>query len=352
MAKIISFFVLCFPSLLWSNTFSFDSIFSLIPKDFTGQIVIKKEKEILFKENFGPKERILGSQINDSTQFNIGEISHTIIYYFFENLFKQNQLKQTECVNRFIKDFPFENIQIKHLLEHKSGLPNLYVKLYHRKVYNNWNLKLAERSVRFSNKDILDIITKKEIKLEFTPGDSMAYSDINYLILASLIEQITGISFPNYTRKIFANQFLFQPTISASTDSIFNKAFGYKQFQDSTFQLCDNLKSIGLPYNDGTYGNQHIYFSALNLATWGQFIFSKKNTAIKNNINKKEIMGGLKFDENFKTISKTGKFGGITSKLIFIPKNQIVIAMNSSVLKSFNPREILNPIIKYLSKLD
>ncbi len=288
--------------------------------------------------------------INDSTVFNIGQISQTILSYFFENLFANGQIQPTDKVKKYIITFPYENIQIEHLLKHQSGLPHLYVKLYHRKVYNNWNLKLSERSVRFNNEDILNILVKEKPRLNFVPGDSTDYSDLNYLILSSLIEKITHISFPDYVKRKFEEKFVFKPVLSASSDTIFNKAYGYKVFQDSTFQLCENLKTRGLPFDDGTYGNQHIYLSASQLANWGQFIFKRIDINSIIATPNAEIMGGIKYQKNLNAVVKNGAFGGTYSKLIFIPEKQIVLAINSTVLNGLDIEKAFNPLLKYLQQ--
>ena len=350
MAKVIGLLFLFFSNLLWSNTLSNDSISSLIPHNFTGQIAIKEKNTFIFKENYGPRERVFGTLINDSTVFNIGQISQTILSYFFENLFANSQIQPTDKVKKYIITFPYENIQIEHLLKHQSGLPHLYVKLYHRKVYNNWNLKLSERSVRFNNEDILNILVKEKPRLNFVPGDSTDYSDLNYLILSSLIEKITHISFPDYVKRKFEEKFVFKPVLSASSDTIFNKAYGYKVFQDSTFQLCENLKTRGLPFDDGTYGNQHMYLSASQLANWGQFIFKRIDINSIIATPNAEIMGGIKYQKNLNAVVKNGAFGGTYSKLIFIPEKQIVLAINSTVLNGLDIEKAFNPLLKYLQQ--
>ena len=350
MAKVIGLLFLFFSNLLWSNTLSNDSISSLIPHNFTGQIAIKEKNTFIFKENYGPRERVFGTLINDSTVFNIGQISQTILSYFFENLFANSQIQPTDKVKKYIITFPYENIQIEHLLKHQSGLPHLYVKLYHRKVYNNWNLKLSERSVRFNNEDILNILVKEKPILNFVPGDSTDYSDLNYLILSSLIEKITHISFPDYVKRKFEEKFVFKPVLSASSDTIFNKAYGYKVFQDSTFQLCENLKTRGLPFDDGTYGNQHMYLSASQLANWGQFIFKRIDINSIIATPNAEIMGGIKYQKNLNAVVKNGAFGGTYSKLIFIPEKQIVLAINSTVLNGLDIEKAFNPLLKYLQQ--
>ena len=352
MAKIVALIVFSFPTLILSNTFNSDSIFKLIPKNFTGQIVIKQNENFVFKENFGMKERGFKTLINDSTVFNIGQVSHTIISYVFEDLQNKGKIKANEKVINYINKFPYKNIQIKHLLEHQSGIPHFYVKLYHRKVYNNWNLKLSERQKRFNNEDILNILIKEKPILKFTPGDSTAYSDINYLILTTLIEKITNISFEKYVKEIFVKKLHFQPILSAEKDTIFNKAYGYRFLSDSSFQLCENLKTRNLPFNDGTYGNQHIYLSASKLATWGCFLLKKTKLDKINKQQNKEIMGGFKFDEKLQMVTKKGVFGGVSSRLHIFPKNQLVIAINCSVLNLNQEGDELFPLLRYLTKFN
>ena len=106
MAKIIGLLFFSFPILLWSNTLNHDSISSLIPKDFTGQIAIKQNNKFIFRKNFGPKERVFKTPINDSTVFNIGQVSQTMIAYFFKNLFDNSQIQPTDKVKKYIISFP------------------------------------------------------------------------------------------------------------------------------------------------------------------------------------------------------------------------------------------------------
>lgn len=352
MEKIIFLLFFSASSLIWSQPLNRDSILDLIPLNFTGQLVVTQNNKFVFKENFGQKERVFKTLINDSTVFNVGQISHTIIYTLFKNLLKNKKLKPNDKVNQYITSFPYENIQIKHLLKQQSGLPSSYVKLYHRKVYNNWNLKITDRNGRIDNEDILYILINEKPKLMFSPGDSSAYSDINFLLLTSLIEKITNTSFENYLKQFFLQKLNFSPILSAGKDTIFNKAYGYRLFQDSVFQLCDNLKTRNLPFDDGTYGNQHIYLSASNLAHWGNFLLKKININKLNTKPGEEFMGGFKVDQNFQTVIKNGAFGGVSSKLILIPKNQLVIVINSSILTLNGKSEKFVPLEDYFQKLD
>lgn len=351
MAKIAGLLLFCVPALLWSSPLNRDSILDLIPKNLTGQVVITQNENFIFKENFGLKERYFKTLINDSTVFNIGQVSHSVIYFLFEKLFQEKKIKPSNKINEYIKRFPYENIQIKHLLEHQSGLPHSYVKLYHRKIYNNWNLKISDRNGRFDNDDITNILINEKPTLNFSPGDSSAYSDINYLLLTSLIGKITNTSFENYVKQLFSKKLHLYPILSAENDTFFNKAYGYRFLSDSTFQLCDNLKTRGLPFDDGTYGNQHIYLSATELSNWGNFLFKKTNFDSLNVSSNKEAMGGFKYDENHRIMTKNGAFGGVSCTLIFIPENQIIVVINSSNLNLNSNGKEFFPLFKYLQKV-
>ena len=204
-----------------------DSVKSYLPKYFNGQVAIKRNTHFIFKENFGFKERSFGTLINDSTVFNIGEVSQTMIYYFIQHLSSLKQLKPTDPVDKYIKNFPYPNIKIQHLVNHQSGLPNFYVKLYQREHYNDWKIKLVEREKRFDNEDILNILSKKKPQLVFSPGDSSLYSDIDYLILCSLIEKITFTPFEDFVSRMFKHHhFIFKPICSAENDTL--TKFGQK----------------------------------------------------------------------------------------------------------------------------
>lgn len=353
MAKIIFLLILISPFCLSAQKLNSDSIKNLLPNNFTGQVAIKRNTHFIFKENFGPKERTFGTLINDTTVFNIGQVSQTMVHYFIEHLASLGQIKTTDKVSKYIKSFPYQNILIKHLVEQRSGLPNFYLKLFHRKVYNNWDLKLSEREIRFDNEDILYLLEKEKPKLNFYPGDSIEYSDLNYLVLTSLIEKVTFTPFPDFVEKMFKHHhFTFKPVLSAEKDSVFNSALGYQLLQDSTFQICENLGTRGFPYEDGTYGNQHIYLSAINLTLWGQFIFKNIDIKYLKANPTKEIMGGIKYDSDLEIVIKMGAFGGTYSRLMLIPGNGLIAVINSTVFNPSNKRKEFNKLIEYLKKLD
>lgn len=356
MEKIIKGISLLLLFTIWNTalngqSISKDSVDNLLPSNFSGQVVIKKTDAFLYRESYGYRDldsKLL--KINDSTLFNSGEIAHTLIHYFIQHLAGLRQLKVTDAVVKYLPDFPYPEIQIQHLINHQSGLPKNYIKLYHRVIYNDFNIKLADKSIRFDNEDILNALIKKQPKLLFTPGDSTQYSNLNYLLLVSLIEKITFTPFSDFVERLFKHHnFVFSPTVSNHSDTLFNKAYGYALNAHNYPVLNENLRTIGFDYNDGTNGNQHIYFNATELALWTQFLFTSIDADYLLNNPNKMIMGGLKANNSFKVIQKTGVFGGTTSTITYFPKTNLIAVIqsnNSSKLEEYNN------LIRYLKTID
>ena len=324
-----------------------DSLKKYLPPHFSGQIYIQKQDLTICNYYQGVVDRIYGTPINDSTIFNLGEISNSFVYYFIKHLVSLNQIKVSDLVKKYIKNFPYSNIKISHLLNHESGLPNSYVRFYHKKRFQDVNVKMTDKSIRFDNEDIIDLISIVKPVLAYESGDSSSYSDINYLILSSIIERTTLTSFDDFSNKLFQHQeFPFSPVVSSKSDTATRKAFGYRYFEDQTYKLFENLNSVGFPFSDGTNGNQHIYLSAKHLAYWGQFLFKNMDLSLIKAYPNKSFFGGFKYEERINLIVNRGAFGGSYSHLIYDPINQLYIAITSNVFKDKNDVEKL---IKWLT---
>jgi CubicO group peptidase (beta-lactamase class C family) len=323
-----------------------DSLKHHLPSHFSGQIYIKKDGATICNYSQGFTERIYGTPINDSTIFNLGELSHSFVYYFIQHLVALNQIKITDPVQKYIQNFPYSNINVNHLLNHESGLPNPYVRFYHKKKFQNLDVKLNDKAIRFDNDDIIELLSKVKPKLEFEPGDSTSYSDMNYLLLSSIIEKTTFTPFKDFSERLFKYQnFVFSPVVSAENDTATRKAYGYRYFEDESYKLFENLNSVGFPFSDGTNGNQHIYLSAKDLALWGQFLFKNMDTDVIKSYPMKSFSGGFKYDENLKVVVNKGAFGGSYNHLIYDPIRKLNIAITSNVFKSKDDFETL---IKWL----
>jgi CubicO group peptidase (beta-lactamase class C family) len=95
-----------------------------------------------------------------------------------------------EPASRYFRDFIYPaSITIKHLLNHTAGIPN--------PVPLAW-IHLIEDHKAFDRDKYFDPILKKNGSVKSKPNDKFAYSNLGYILLGQLIENVSGMSYERY----------------------------------------------------------------------------------------------------------------------------------------------------------
>ena len=96
---------------------------------------------------------------------------------------KQGLFDWTDSISRHFPEFPHEEVQILHLLQHSSGLPA------HEKFFERPE---AEAQGHMTQKQTFLWIC--ESKLKQPPGEKVVYSDLGILLVGFLLEKVMGKS--------------------------------------------------------------------------------------------------------------------------------------------------------------
>jgi CubicO group peptidase (beta-lactamase class C family) len=97
-----------------------------------------------------------------------------------------------EPVTRYYPENPYDGITMRQLLTHTSGIPNpMPLKWIH----------LASEDSDFNSKQFFDEIIGKHNRLKNKPGEKYSYSNIGYLILGRVIENVSGMPYREYIRQ-------------------------------------------------------------------------------------------------------------------------------------------------------
>ena len=125
-----------------------------------------------------------GDPVTSSTPFLWGSVAKSITATLVMELVEAGFLQLDEPVKAHLPDVE-PDITVRHLLAHTSGLPTSF-----------------EYTDRFDEgrrpTTVLPRVTPKD--LVSTPGSEFHYSSTNYLILAALVEEVTGHSFTSELR--------------------------------------------------------------------------------------------------------------------------------------------------------
>jgi len=240
---------------------------------FNGNILVAKGRNIIYQQALGYADFNTKRQLNDSSVFELASVSKQFTAMGIMVLKEKKQLSYDDNVKRFFPDFPYDNITIRQLLTHTSGLPS-----YEEQFEKNWDRK----KIAF-NKDVLEMLKQRKDTLLFKPGSKWLYSNTGYAVLASIIDKASGMDYAQFMMKN-----IFQPlgmthsyvyNTRRSTGKIpSNYALGFV-YSDSLkrFILPDSVKRFDMVYYlDGIVGDGCVNSSTGDLLKWEAALHSDK----------------------------------------------------------------------------
>lgn len=182
-----------------AEIFRLDTLFTklYITNAFNGNVLIAKGKNIIYQKSFGYGIKESNKLLNDSSLFQLASVSKVITAVATLLLYEQGKLNLDTKISDILVGFPYKNITIKHLLSHRSGLPNY---TYFCGEY------LKDSICSLSNQCMLNIMVKHQPKAYLNPGLRFNYCNTNFALLALVVEKISK---KNYAT--FLNEDLFKP---------------------------------------------------------------------------------------------------------------------------------------------
>jgi CubicO group peptidase (beta-lactamase class C family) len=232
---------------------------TIIAKKLNGQILIAKNGVILFEAYIG--NEVLNSStsklMNEHSPIHLASVSKTFTASAILLLQQQGKLSIDDLVTKYLPNFPYPEITIKMLLNHRSGLINYVHNL------ENWKWPATPMA---TNQDILNLIIQFKPPLNYKPNTKFLYCNTNYAMLALIIEKVSGKSYPKYMHdNIFHplqmnDTYVFEPKDSAKA----LPSYDWK----GRMMVFNNL--------DGVYGDKNIYSTVKDLYKWDQALYSDK----------------------------------------------------------------------------
>jgi len=234
-----------------------DSFFdSLLPKStFNGAILVAKKGFILFEKYQGNAHINKKDSIRSSTPFHIASTSKPFTAMAILKLAEEGKLKLSDPLEKFFPAFPYQNISIQMLLNQRSGLPN----------YTHFLSKeLWKKETMVTNKDVLEFLYKTKLDRRGMPGQKFDYCNTNYVLLALIAEQVTGMPFPAYLKATFFDPLQMNNTFIFQSSDLPRITPSFRQ----------NGIEEAVTFLDGTYGDKNIYSTVQDLFKWDQALYS------------------------------------------------------------------------------
>jgi len=313
------------------NIHKLDSLISICNKryGFNGNVLVGQENKIIYHKSFGFANLRKTGKLSTESVFQLASVSKQFTAMAVMMLQERGELDWDDSIKMYIPDFPYEDVTVRHLLNHTSGLPN-----YMWLIEHHWE----NDSVIPDNGDMVKMLNDHKLASYFSSGRRYEYSNTGYAVLAYLVEVITGETFGDF---LHAN--IFEPlqmyhsfVYNCASDTISpQKLDGYYR-RWGRYRL--NTGSI----HDGIVGDKGIFSTTGDLYKWDQALYSYQlvsyatlELAFQSGIlkNKKEIPYGYGFrlrnNADSRIIYHHGKWCGFrTAFERYIDKKTTIIILD------------------------
>jgi len=236
---------------------------------FRGTALVAYKNQIIMQYAHGYADYRSKQKISLESSFQLASVSKSFTAASIMLLKERGLLDFNDNVLKYIPEFPYDNITIKELLQHTSGLQN-----YMYLVDNYW-----KNDSLITNEDVLDLIVKYNLPLNNRPGRRFLYSNTGYAMLALIVERVSKQPFSSFVKEnIFEpvgmyHTFTFNRAIF---DTISPKVVGYKR-------RGGRLYRYNYEPNDMVLGDKSVYSSVNDL-----FLYQKALNSFQ--IVRKEIL--------------------------------------------------------------
>jgi D-alanyl-D-alanine carboxypeptidase len=132
-------------------------------------------------------------KVTAATTYNIYSITKTFTALAVLQLAERKLIDIEKPVKDYLPQFPYSpKITIKQLLSHSAGIPN--------PIPLSW-IHLVNEHEGFDRNAFFKQIFHKHPRTKRKPNEKFAYSNLGYVLLGQLIENVSGQSYENYIQK-------------------------------------------------------------------------------------------------------------------------------------------------------
>ena len=198
VVNVDSIFISLDKELIEKKAASIDKVFKNLRKKvgFNGTVLYAEQGRIIYNEAWGfrnVRRRIDSLQVED--KFQLSSVSKMFTAEAVMILKNEGKIDYDVDIREYIPEWPYEGVTTRLLLNHRSGLSR-YESLA--------DAKWPDRKQPFLNDDMIECYVKHKPDPYFKPNGGFNYSNVNYALLASIVERVSGMSFADYMRtKIF-----------------------------------------------------------------------------------------------------------------------------------------------------
>ncbi|MFT3747292.1 MAG: serine hydrolase [Agriterribacter sp.] len=230
-------------------------------QQFNGSVLIAEKGKIIYHKQFGIADTA-GHKLTPVSSFNLASVSKQFFTMMAMMLHEEGKLDYDKPVQYYLQNFPYNEITVRQLMNHTSGLPEYF--------------ELASKYMTLidtlDNISALNMFAQYKPALVFKPGERFKYCNTNYTTLASVIAKQSG-----KPCEVFFDERIAEPLGLKNTYIYHLKLKSYPSSRVFGFHYENNRPIIDdLVAFDGIVGDGNVYATAADLYKWDQALYTEK----------------------------------------------------------------------------
>lgn len=297
---------------------------------FNGNVLINIKGELDYSNKFGFSSFRPKDTLDLNTSFNLASVSKQFTAIAVMMLEERGEINYDDSVCTYLPEFTFDNITIRHLLNHTSGLPNYMYYVEHF---------LPKDSIPY-NDTMLKIMFENAPKLNFNPGRKFSYCNTGYAILPLIVEKVTGRTFTDFVEEEIFKKLKMNDSFVYSSlrkEKVDDRTMGYFKWRG---KYAVNLDTK----NDGIVGDKGIYSTINDLKKWDNALYENtlvSDSAISEAFSRVKLSNGREWHYGFgfrikevadqKVVYHFGRWNSFKTYLgRYIEDNSTIILLNNT----------------------
>ncbi|MEO5643511.1 MAG: serine hydrolase domain-containing protein [Bacteroidia bacterium] len=241
---------------------------------FSGCVLIAQKGIVLYKKAFGWADHEKKDSLAITSSFQLASVSKQFTAAAIMLLHQEGKLNYDDTVGKYIPGFYYHGITIRELLTHRAGLDK------YTNICDNYYREKGCEPAAFNNDSAIAIMSMLHVRPFWPAGKKFEYSNTGYVILAGVVEKISGMPFHHFMEENFFDPLGMKHTWIA-TDG--------KEHKEKTKGYFGKWNWWRDNFLDGVTGDKGVFSSVEDLFLWDRSL--KNGTIIKVDVLKEAFTG-------------------------------------------------------------
>ncbi|WP_086029564.1 serine hydrolase domain-containing protein [Tenacibaculum holothuriorum] len=234
---------------------------------FNGAVLLVKNDSVLLKNTYGFTDASRKEKLTNQSSFRLASVSKQFTALGIMLLKEQGKLSFDDSITKFLPELPYKNVTVRNLLHHTSGIPDVYMDF--PKKYKE------EIGEVLTVSKMIELLAKENLPLKNQPNEKHVYNNTGYVLLAGIIEKVSGKSFEDFMKVELFDKLQMKNTriwnLVSKTKDFSNKTASFENVLGEIIELKPGVL-------DGVAGDGSVFSSIDDFVIWNQFWY--KNALI------------------------------------------------------------------------